>query len=175
MKKTIYLIKKETLDGQGEKFIEVTGKEFYQRISSPEGAEVYFIRLTDDIAYESDEIFIEVSQDEYKRWRKEYDADRYLASTGNELVIISLDGRELRMSQALLCGITDGDNPETSLIRKDDYGRLKNALMQLTPEERWLIGRLYLNEILCTEREVAEELHITQQAVSKKKKKISKR
>ncbi len=172
MKKTIYLVKKQVLDDQEEKLIEVTGKEFYQRINSPEGAEVYFIRLTDDIAYEDAEIIIETSQNEYKKWRKEYDAHRHLASTSNELVIISLGSRELPVSQALLCGITDGDNPETSLIRKDDYKKLKNALMQLTPEERWLIGRLYLNEILCSERELAEELHITQQAVSKRKKKI---
>ncbi len=172
MKKTVYLIKKKILEDQEEKLIEVTGEEFYQLTKSLAGQKRYFIRLTDDITYEDAEIIIETSQDEYKKWRKEYDAHRYLASTDNELVIISLDSRELPVSQVLLCGITDRDDPETSLIRKDDYGRLKNALMQLTPEERWLIGRLYLNEILFTEREVAEELHITQQAVSKRKKKI---
>lgn len=129
MKKTVYLIKRRILDEQDEKLIEVTGEEFNQLIKSLTGEKKYFIRLTNDIAYESDEIFIEVSRDEYKKWRKEYDAHRHLASTGNELVIISLDSRKLPVSQALLCGITDGDNPETRLIRKDDYSRLKNALM----------------------------------------------
>ena len=62
MKKKIYLAK-----ANRESLIEITGGEFYRMVSdsSRENSEPrYFIRLTDDIDYECQEIFVEVSKED---------------------------------------------------------------------------------------------------------------
>ena len=61
MKKTIYLAK-DKVSEEG-KLVEITGKEFYDIVTSVLGERRYFIRLTDDIDYEGTEIIIEAPKD----------------------------------------------------------------------------------------------------------------
>lgn len=57
MKKTIYLAQ-ASLSEDG-RLVEITGREFYDIVTSVLGEKRYFVRLTDDIDYEGTEIIIE--------------------------------------------------------------------------------------------------------------------
>ena len=77
MAKAIYLVKKYP-DQTGDKieWMQMSDKRFAEFCRSPESKGRFFIKLTDDIDFECPTIFIEVSQADYLRWRKEYDRHR---------------------------------------------------------------------------------------------------
>ena len=61
----------------------------------------------------------------------------------------------------------------TLIIERERLEQLYEALKQLDADERWLIGKLYFYEN--TEKEVAEILGISRQAINKRKQKILKK
>ena len=79
MSRKIYLVKKEPLGPQTENnWKQLTGREFHEFITSPEGKGRYFIKMEDDFNEGSDIIFIEASKEQYFEWRKEHDQHKYL-------------------------------------------------------------------------------------------------
>ena len=60
--------------------------------------------------------------------------------------------------------LLEGASPEDALIERDEVERLRLALKRLEPEERELVKALFFEDK--TERQYAESLGITQQAVS---------
>ena len=64
------------------------------------------------------------------------------------------------------------NDPEYLFEKRENLIRLQNAFASLTEEEKELIWLLYLCKEPLTETQAASVLHISQQAVNKRKKKI---
>lgn len=171
MKQKIYLLRKLNFDTDTDegKLVEVTGKEFYNYINSTRCEKKYFMRITDNLFFEAAEIIVEVSSSDYYRWKREYDRLYYQAKRSKEISEISLEDLNMKVE-------TNSDSiPEESLLKKENYRRLKQALLSLAPDERKLMGMLYLSENPVTLRQAAEHFGISIAAVHKRKEKILKK
>ncbi len=173
MKKRIYLIRKTVAEDE-EKLLEVSGKEFYDFVNSVEKEKRYFIRIVDDFSYEGTEIIAQTSPEMYKSWRKEYDAHRYLENLKQGYEELSLEENMVQMGDILNVEAEE-TMPETCLLQKEAYRKLKEGLESLEPAERELINLLYLREIPMTQREAAEHFEIGLSALHKRKEKILKK
>ena len=129
-----------------DQLIEISGGEFYRIVSDRdvENMELrYFIRLTDDIDYECPEIFVEVSKNDYAEWKREYNLHLYRRKMKSCYVEVPFD-------DALLFLYSKGEEDSETLPEK-------------MTEKRENLGKLQI---------VASVLHISQQAVNKRKQKI---
>lgn len=172
MKKKIYLAKANHKTAN-HRLIEISGSEFY-RIVSDSNAENrkprYFMRLTDDIDYECPEIFVEVSEDDYAEWKREYNLHLYRRKMKSCYVEVPFDDALL-----FLYSKAEEDSeaiPEKMAEKRENLNKLQNAFASLTDDEKELIWLLYLCKEPLTETQVASVLHISQPAVHKRKKKI---
>ena len=155
------------LTGQGkEQLLEISGSEFYRIVSDLEGERRYFIRLTDDLDFECEEILIEVPKEEYLAWKKENNRYLYQRQLKSYYAEVPFDDALL-----FLC-MEQSNEPEHLFEKRENLIRLQNALASLTEEEKELIWLLYLCKEPLSETQAASVLHISQQAVNKRKKKI---
>ena len=112
----------------------------------------------------------EVTKEQYYKYRKEQDRHDYLRKLEEEAVILSLGslGVECRDGEVF---IADSKvNVEEEVVHKIMLDKLKSALNKLSAEELLLIDMLYTQ--LKSEREIASELGVSQNAVNKRKKKL---
>ena len=84
---------------------------------------------------------------------------------------------EVPFDDALLFLYSKGEEdsealPEKMAEKRENLGKLQIAFASLTDEEKELIWLLYLCKEPLTETQVASVLHISQQAVNKRRKKI---
>ena len=156
-----------------EQLLEISGSEFYRIVSASDVENMeprYFIRLTDDIDYECPEIFVEVSKDDYAEWKREYNLHLYRRKMKSCYVEVPFDDALL-----FLYSKAEEDSealPEKMAEKRENLDKLQNAFSSLTDEEKELIWLLYLCKEPLTETQVASVLHISQQAVNKRKQKI---
>ena len=156
-----------------EQLLEISGSEFYRIVSDRDVENMeprYFIRLTDDIDYECPEIFVEVSEDDYAEWKREYNLHLYRRKIKSCYVEVPFD-------DALLFLYSKGEEdpeaiPEKMAEKRENLGKLQIAFASLTDDETELIWLLYLCKEPLTETQVASVLHISQPAVHKRKKRI---
>ena len=156
-----------------EQLLEISGSEFYRIVSASDVENMeprYFIRLTDDIDYECPEIFVEVSEDDYAEWKREYNLHLYRRKIKSCYVEVSFD-------DALLFLYSKGEEdpeaiPEKMAEKRENLNKLQIAFASLTDDEKELIWLLYLCKEPLTETQVASVLHISQPAVHKRKKRI---
>ena len=156
-----------------EQLLEISGSEFYRIVSASNVENMesrYFIRLTDDIDYECPEIFVEVSEDDYAEWKREYNLHLYRRKIKSCYVEVPFD-------DALLFLYSKGEEdsealPEKMAEKRENLGKLQIAFASLTDDEKELIWLLYLCKEPLTETQVASVLHISQPAVHKRKKRI---
>lgn len=166
MKKTIYLAQ-ASLSEDG-RLVEITGREFYDIVTSVLGEKRYFVRLTDDIDYEGTEIIIEAPKDYYNEWRKEYRRHLDIRKANSQYKEVSYEDKVL----TILDDLYEKDYVIDVIERKEDIEKLKRIYRCLTEQEQYLIYMLYLTEHPMSEGELAKILNISQQAVNKRKKKI---
>ena len=156
-----------------EQLLEISGSEFYRIVSASDVENMeprYFIRLTDDIDYECPEIFVEVSEDDYAEWKREYNLHLYRRKIKSCYVEVPFD-------DALLFLYSKGEEdpeaiPEKMAEKRENLNKLQIAFASLTDDEKELIWLLYLCKEPLTETQVASVLHISQPAVHKRKKRI---
>ena len=161
-----YLRKTEPYDqNPNSDWIMMTGREFYQFISSPEGRRRYFI-IWDDLV-------IEAPRDQYNDWLSEEEHYGYLRQYENGWNTISLysdlaqdgkDGEGMVPDPAV-----DVEHSAIANIRRD---ALIAALRHLDHQSFYLIYSLYLARHTKTESKLAKEVGISQQAIHKRKEKI---
>lgn len=151
---------------ESQKLIEISGSEFYQLVSDIEGERRYFIRLADDFDFESAEILIEVPQAEYLEWKRENNRHLYLRQLKSYYAEVPFD------DALLFLYMEQPNEPERLFEKRENLIRLQNAFASLTEEEKELIWLLYLCKEPLTETQAASVLHISQQAVNKRKQKI---
>lgn len=162
---TIYLVKKNPRAKVPE-WIWMDGKTFYAFIHSEEGKRRHFIRLADDIDFECDEIYIEGSYDEFRDWRKEFDAHRYLKETQKEFTNLSLN-LPLESGNGEWIDILEerSDGPEDIAIIRDEYRRLRQAIRQLPVRDQELLYLMFFSDAPMTERQVAETWNVCRSTV----------
>lgn len=162
MKKTYWVMKNP---GSTAEWIEMNGKQFYEFINSPVGKGRYFIDF--DI-YE-----IEVSREEYCKWKREANHSGYLQAFEDEALILSLDslaGNDGISYEGLIADLSV--NIEDEIIRADTLQLLGEAVLSLADDERWLITELFFRDKPKTEQEITKLTGIPQQTVSYRKNKI---
>ena len=151
-----------------EQLLEISGSEFYRIVSDSNAEKMeprYFIHLTDDIDYECPEIFVEVSKEDYAEWKREYNLHLYRRKIKSCYVEVPFD------DALLFLYMEQANDPEHLFEKRENLIRLQNALASLTEEEKELIWLLYLCKEPLSETQAASVLHISQQAVNKRKKK----
>lgn len=147
-------------------WIEMSGKEFYQFVTSPEGDGRYFIDIND--------VVLETTKEEARIHRAEKDRSDYLRGQEKKHIILSLQRlEEDGYSDAVLEDKLR--NVESDAIALVGTVELMAALNQLDAESYSLIYSLYLDVEKKTERQMASILGISQAAINKRKKKILKR
>ena len=163
MKKT-YWVKNDPNDA--ENWIEMDGKQFYDFISSPKGKGRYFI---DCETYE-----IEVTPEQYQKWKKEANHSGYLKQYEDEAVIYSLEaiienidaygdyGNEILADRST--------NTEDDVIHAIDLELLKKAVHSLPDDERWLITELFLRDKPKTDQVVSDLTGIPRRTITYRKK-----
>ena len=175
MKKKIYLVRDNWNDAgiksEKTRLIELSGREFYNLVRNLDGQHRFFVHLTDDVDYECPEIYAEVSEREYKDWKSEYDGHLYRKRINQDYEKVSFDEALLFLyssDQLISLELT----PEEAAEKKEDIERLRRAYESLDAEDRELICLLYLCREPLTEKQAASVLHISQQAVNKRKMRI---
>ena len=121
------------------------------------------MRITDNLFYEIAEIIVEVSASDYCRWKKEYDRLHYQVKLSKEISAVSWDGFTTKAE------VSPDIIPEESLLKKENYRKLKRALLSLEPDERKLIGMLYLSE------KTAKHFGVSVSTIHKRREKILKK
>lgn len=167
MPKQYYIKKDPQIDGPKVEWIAINGKEFYQLITSPAGKGRYFIDM--------DEFMIESTEAEYKDWRREKDHSDYLRKQEGTVQLLSLCGGQFDEDggfKELIADISAGTEERAiaSIIRK----ALNEALNSLDEESYMIIDALILAHDRKSERDLAFEFGLSQNAVHKRKNKILK-
>jgi len=140
----------------------MTGQEFYRFVNSPEGQGRYFIDMNN--------VVLEATKEEARAYRSERDHSDYLRAQAEGWSTLSL-------YSDCICNGEDAvkdesQDVEAEAIMNIEYRALHMALAYLDADSFMLINALYLAERHKTERELANELGISQNAVNKRKKKI---
>ena len=168
MAKQYYIKKDPSALGPEIEWISVNGKEFYQLITSSAGKGRYFIDM--------DDFMIEASEADYKDWRKEKDHSDYLREQEMNLQMRSLSSDvspESGSSEEIVPDETA--DTEEQAIASIARQALNVALGMLDTESYRLIDSLILSENRKSERDVASEFGLSQNAVNKRKNKILKK
>ena len=113
---------------------------------------------------------MEVSEDDYAEWKREYNLHLYRRKIKSCYVEVPFD-------DALLFLYSKGEEdpeaiPEKMAEKRENLNKLQIAFASLTDDEKELIWLLYLCKEPLTETQVASVLHISQPAVHKRKKRI---
>ena len=114
---------------------------------------------------------VEVSKDVYQAYHQAREAERYQKKVVQQREM-SLERFQKEGVNAEFQAVRYAPGIEEEVIRAEDTRRLYAALDQLSVEERLLIDELFFEGT--SEGELAVRLHISQQAVSKRKKKLLK-
>jgi len=155
--------------------VKVTGAQFHALVNSPDGAGRYFMHL--------DNIVIECSEEEYKKWKAAKNHSDYLWGFESGAAVVPLDavlsadgGSDDGEVDEVITGqdVTADENHNTEKMAFDniEIESLRAAVSTLPGEDKWLIERLFLGDRRVAQREIAATLGISQQAVAKRKAKV---
>lgn len=146
-------------------WIEMSGCEFYQFVTSPEGQGRYFIDLDDYV--------LEASKKEYTSWRRDKDHSDYLKEQEANCVILSLYSdliAEYGNGESVLTDRPIGSESQISEYAK--YKALHSALASLDAESYKLIHSLYLSKKPKSLRKLSKESGTPVMTIQNRKKKI---
>lgn len=168
MAKQYYVKRDPSATGNDIEWNALTGQAFYHLITSMAGKGRYFIDM--------DDFLIEASQEEYIKWRQEKNHSDYLRSWELEHPQLSL------YSDAIgECGNGEEAIPDEEIdveelvLHTMECNALRAALEQLDTADYCLIHAMYLVENQKTERSLAHENGVSQNAIHKQKKRILKK
>lgn len=146
-------------------WIEMSGKEFYRFVNSTEGQERHFIDMGD--------VVLEASKREAQIHRAEKDHSDYLKEQEEGWSTLSIYADEHGYSGEEIIA-DEAHDVESEAIMRIETAALQKALTRLDSQSYQLIHALYLADNQKTEREIAQELGVSQNAINKQKKKILK-
>ena len=154
------------------RFIKLTGKSAFDFLRSEAGKGRQFYK-TSTKEESGEKVFVEVPAEKIKSIRSEQRRRQYIAERDrqSEKSIVSIYGME--NEDDAISGeevIDSGDESvEETAMRNIELEHLHYAIQSLSKEESELVQMLYLSSNPMTERQIAEAIGISQQAVNKRK------
>lgn len=146
-------------------WIEMTGREFYRFVNSSEGQGRHFIHMGD--------VVLETTEAEARSFKTEQNHHYYIQAQESGWDTLSLYAAEDKSGYSGEEVVKDDtQDVEAEVILRIEHDALRAALNQLDEASSLLIQALYLTDERKTERDLAKELGISQNAVNKQKKKI---
>lgn len=146
-------------------WIEMTGREFYSFVHSPEGRGRHFIDM--------DDVVLEATESEARKYKAEQNHRYYIQaqeSGWSTLSIYAIEDENGCTGEEV--AVDETQDVETAVILNMERKALLAALTHLDAESRLLIQDLYLSDERKTERDLAQERGVSQVAIHKQKKKI---
>ena len=108
-----------------------------------------------------------------KEYRKEERREQYILDCKEESGIVTVSlAIEEDLANDSVSGeevIADAVDVEEQVMHTIELEILRKALQSLKAEEQYIINALFLAERVITEEELARRLHVSQQAVNRKK------
>ena len=145
------------------RFKMLEGTMAFDFLNTPEGKACRFMKVC-DYGETDDEVFVEVSSENMKDFRKYERREQYVADTirDNEYMILSLSYEETEDSEETLESvIADEDvDIQEDVLHQCDLETLRKALKTLSEEELALITALYLSDEPMTLREYAKVIGV---------------
>lgn len=165
MYKRYFRLKNPKCKPEKVEWIEMTGKEFYRFVNSPEGRGRHFIDMGD--------VVLEASKHEAQVHRAEKDHSDYLKEQEEGWSIVSIytiedengcNGEEVAVDET--------QDVETEAIMRIETAALRKALIRLDSESYQLIHALYLADTRKTLRQLSLDSGIPVMTLQDRKKKI---
>lgn len=165
MYKRYFRLKNPKCKPEKVEWIEMTGKEFYRFVNSPEGQGRHFIDMGD--------VVLEASKHEAQVHRAEKDHSDYLKEQEEGWSIVSIytiedengcNGEEVAVDET--------QDVETEAIMRIETAALRKALIRLDSESYQLIHALYLADTRKTLRQLSLDSGIPVMTLQDRKKKI---
>ena len=148
---------------ENEIFIEITNEEHKSRKATDEQyAKRWFIPLQGCL--------LEVDEQFYIEYYKEYERNRYLATLDRKNKVLSIEAFDSEDDNGVDFIVDEDEDVERHVTDKLMIEKLRSVLPLLSDDEQLLIKRHYYENI--SETELAKIYGITQQAISKKMVKI---
>ena len=148
---------------ENDNFIEITNEEHESRKATDElYAKRWFIPLQGCL--------LEVDEQFYIEYYKEYERNRYLAALDRKNRILSIEAFDTEDENGVDFIVDEDEDVEKQVTDKLMAEKLRSVLLLLSEDEQLLIQRHYYENI--PETELAKIYGITQQAISKKMIKI---
>lgn len=114
--------------------------------------------------------YYEVSKENYQKFKKEHDHAKMLKKYENEVHVFSLDAMATDEATGYDVIADSNVNVEETAVHNLMIEKLRDTMQKLNDEELNLVKQIYVNEK--TQREIAAELGISQNAVNKRKIKL---
>ena len=166
MAKHKYYIRKSPNSPANEAdWLELSGKEFYALVNSPEGENRHFANMG--------EFTIEMPADKYASWSRDRKRSAYLNDLEDGVTILALYGDQQSESGSIEEHIPDPSvDVEHDVISGIEREKLRAAVQTLDAESRYIIDALFLSDNAKTERDLAKELGVSQPIIHRRKKKF---
>lgn len=148
-------------------WIEMNGREYYSFVTDPQNKDRFFIDMGD--------VVLEVTEAETRDYKAEKNHNYYIRTQEGEWSTVSLYAAEdANGCSGEEVAVDEAQDVETQVLMRLDSAAVREALIQLDEESYRLIWELYLAAERKTERELAQILGVSQNAVNKQKNKILK-
>ena len=148
---------------ENDNFIEITNEEHESRKATDEQyAKRWFVPMQGCL--------LEVDEQFYIEYYKEYERNRYLAALDRKNRILSIEAFDTEDENGVDFIVDEDEDVEKQVTDKLMAEKLRSVLLLLSEDEQLLIQRHYYENI--PETELAKIYGITQQAISKKMIKI---
>lgn len=165
---TRYFRKKDSLcKPETVEWIEMNGEEYYQFITDPKNKDRHFVDMGD--------VVLEATAGEARDYKTEMNHNYYIRTWESGWSTVSLYAVEgANGCSGEEVAVDETQDVEAEVLMRLDSAAVRMALNQLDEASYQLIYALYLARERKTERELAQILGVSQNAVNKQKKKIIK-
>lgn len=159
------------------RFMRLSGKAAYDYLSTEEGKQKYFMKTS---AYEDggELEWIEVPEALVSQHLKDKRREQYVSDCIEDSGFVTIsfyaaaddEDTDVASGEELIEDPTC--NVEMQALQNIDIAALRSALKKLTPEEMWLVERLFLSSYPTNENRLSKELGITQSTLNYRKRKV---
>lgn len=172
MKKRYIIWKDPACNGRDVEWVEIDRKQFIEMMELPENRNRYFLRLTGEPYGEAETLLIEATEEQYREWKKEYDAARYRSERDKGFLVLSLDYPPgVEDGTALHDILPDGrESVEETALKSVLTEQVRRWVDSLPDEDRKLLLAAYADGK--TTVQLAREYGVSQQAISKRLRRI---
>ena len=154
---------KQVFIKENDNYIEITNAEHEKRKATDEQyAKRWFVPMQGSL--------LEVDEQFYIEYYKEYERNRYLAALDRKNRILSIEAFDTEDENGVDFIVDEDEDVEKQVTDKLMAEKLHSVLPLLSDDERELIDAIYFRG--CSERDYAREKGIYHNAVHKKKQRI---